>query len=203
MANKIKKVSINAIEKAVKENYSPVKTIDWNGLEIVITPTISLKNMLGFVKDVSENCFTEDNGAYLPEVKDFAVKNAVIAYYTNLTLPTNTEKCYDLIYTSGLADIIITHINQKQFNDITNAVNSKIEHLANANIDSVNKQMNNIYAAFENLQTNMEELFSGVDNDDLKGLVSAISNGQFDETKIVEAYLNKKAKTSQETSQEE
>lgn len=198
MANKIKKVSINAIEKVVKENYSPTKTIDWNGLEIVITPTISLKNMLGFVKDVSENCFAEDDGAYLPEVKDFAVKNAVIAYYTNLTLPTNTESRYDLIYMSGLANIIIAHINQEQFNDIIKAINTKVEHIANANIDSVNKQINNIYAAFENIQTNMEELFSGVDNNDLKGLISAISNGQLDENKVVEAYLNKKTKTSQE-----
>lgn len=56
-------------------------------------------------------------------------------------------------------------------------------------------QMNRINDEFENLQNNIAALFAGVDKDDVKKLVNAISNGNIDEGKIVQAFVsqNKKA----------
>ena len=56
-------------------------------------------------------------------------------------------------------------------------------------------QMNHINNEFENLQNNIAALFTGVDQDDVRKLVNAISNGNIDEGKIVQAFAsqNKKA----------
>ena len=55
--------------------------------------------------------------------------------------------------------------------------------------------MNRINQDFENVPNNIAALFTGVEQDDIKKLVNAISNGNIDEGKIVQAFAsqNKKA----------
>ena len=147
-----------------------------------------------FVSDVAKSCFADDDGEYMPEVRDFAIKSCLIEYYTNLSLPSNTERRYELIYSCNITDVIMEHIDKGQLFEIIKAIDARIEHTASANVESLNKQMNELYAAFDNLQTNLSGIFSGIGADDIKGLVSALSGGGLDEGKIVEAYLSQTAK---------
>lgn len=192
MSNKIKKISVNAFEEAVNEQYEPIRTVEWNGISIVVKHTLTLHDMLAFVNSVVTNCFSDNDAAYMPEIKDFATRSCIIEYYTNISLPTNVEKRYDLLYHSSILDAIMPNVDQPQFNSMIRAIEEKTSHIAQANIEAVTKQMNELYASFDNMQKQLNEAFSGIDKEAISGIAEAFIGGKFDEEKIVNAVLNSK-----------
>lgn len=187
-----KRISINALEKVMKETYDNTHMLDWHGLEVTIKKTLSLKEMLEFVNSVVNSCFSNDEiSVYNPEVKDFAIKISILQKYTNFTLPKNSETKYELLYKTDVIPCVLKCINAEQFFEICTSIDKKIENVAQANIEAVNKQMVELMSAFENLQTQMGELFDGVENSDMPALLKALSGGTLDEDKFVQAFINR------------
>lgn len=189
---KTKKISITAFDRIMRETSTPIETVEWNGVEITIRKTLSFRDVLGFVDSVTKSCFTSDTGTYLPEVKVFAIKCCVLEMYANFALPSNVEHKYDLVYNTDAFDVVIQHINMKQFNEIVDAISEKVENIAQANIEAINSQMNEIYSAFDTLQKQVSDMFSGVNSEDMSKFIGAVSGEQFDEAKIVEAYMKQR-----------
>lgn len=194
MADKIKKVSINTIEKAIETSYISEKTIEWNGVSILVKPNLTLKDMLSFVDAVVKNCFSED-GTFMPETKNFAIRNYIVEYYTNISLPSNVEKRYDLLYHQDFLDAVIANIDSSQFDAIIDAIDEKVAHIAQSNIEAITKQMNDLCSSFDNITTRMEEVFSVADKDSLAGVIKAFGDGKIDEEKIAKAVLKYSNKT--------
>lgn len=192
---KAKKISVNAFEKVVSEKYTPIETFDWSGIEVVVKKTLSLKEMLEFVDGVVKSCFNEDTNAYRPEAKDFAIKISVLEKYANFTMPKNIEAKYDLIYQSDVVYHILQHINLVQYNEIVSAIDKKVDNLAQANIEAVNRQINELYNSFENLQNSMESMVSGINSEELNKAIMYLSKGQmFENDKVAELYNEVKEK---------
>ena len=185
---KIKRITVNAFENVMKETYTPTEVFDWNGIEVTVKKHLSLQEMLEFVDSVVKSCFANESHAYMPEVKDFAIKVCVLEKYANFTMPRNVESKYALVsYTDAFAQVL-RHIDLGQFGEINVAIENKVANLAQANIEAVNKQMNELYSAFDNLQTQLASLFEGINGEDMKAVVEALSNGALDEEKLVKAY---------------
>lgn len=189
-----KKISVNAFEKAISENFDKTTTQEWNGLEIEVKRNLSVVEMMAFVDNVSKACFSDKDATYTPEMKDFAVRVAIIELYTNITLAQNIHKKYDVIYGSNILDTVLGCIDQTQFNAMMRAVEDKTSHLANANVEMINRQMNELYASFDNLQKKLSDLFEGIGEDDIKNIAGALANGAIDEEKIVKTFMESKNK---------
>lgn len=187
-----KKISVNAFEKVMKETCEPTMTFDWNGIEVTVKRSLALKDVLEFVDSVVKSCFTQDTSVYMPEVKDFATKVCILEKYANFTMPRNVEAQYDLIYNTNAVETVLGYVNAQQFNEICVAIAKKVDNLAQANIEAVNKQMNELYNRFDALQSQLENLFSGVSGDDISAVASALANGTLDEEKLVKAYTANK-----------
>lgn len=187
-----KKISITTFEKIMKENYTPTKTVEWSGVEITIKPTLSFKEVLSFVDNVTKSCFTTDSGSYIPEVKEFVIKCCILEMYANFAMPTNVERKYDLVYCTDAVNVVMENINRVQLGEIIEAINDKIDNIAQANIEAVNMQMNELYSAFNNLQEQMTGIFAGIGTDEISKLIGAIAGDKFDETKLVQAYIDQK-----------
>ena len=187
-----KKVSIATLEKIMNEPYMPAKVVEWNGVEVTIKPTLSFKDVLSFVDSVVKSCFTTDNGSYIPEVKEFVTKCCILEMYANFALPTNVERKYDLVYCTDAVNMVVANINTAQLQEIVEAIDTKIDNIAQANIEAVNKQMNELYSAFNNLQEQMTGIFAGIGTDEISKLIGAIAGDKFDETKLVQAYIDKR-----------
>ena len=161
MADKIKRISATAFEKATESAYEPTVNVEWNGLPLVIKRHLNLAEMAKFVDVCVKACFNPDDASYSPEVKDLAIRSCIVALYTNVTLPENIAKQYELIYHSMILDIIYANVDQIQLDAIIRAIDDKVEHLAAANIEMVNKQMNDLYGALDGVQKQMSEMFDG------------------------------------------
>lgn len=190
MATKNKRISVNAFEKVMKDIYIPTEVFDWNGIEVTVKNTLSFKEMLEFVDSVVKSCFMKDTNAYTPEIKDFVTKVCILEKYANFTMPKSVEAQYSLVYQTDAVARVLNYVNPQQLNEICDAITKKIDNLAQANIEAVNKQMNELYNAFDNLQSQLASLFDGVNNGDILALTSALANGTFDEEKLVKAYTN-------------
>ena len=189
---KIKKISINAFDKVKSECYTPTKVVEWHGIEVTIKPTLSLVNMIEFVSQVSKGCFDINNATFMPELKDFTIKTCILEKYTNFTLPINVEHQYELLYCTDVVDMVLQHINIQQFEEMIAAIDDKVMHMAQANIESIHSQMTELYSAFDGLQKNFEKLFAGINPDDLTGILKSLNNEQFTEEGIVKAYMKQK-----------
>lgn len=185
---KIQKISINTMDEIMKR-YENTETVEWNGLQVVIKKNLSLEEMLTFVNSVVKSCFDQTSGAYMPEVKDFAIRANVLDMYTNFTLPKNLGKQYDMVVQSGVVEMVLDHINQVQFNELLKAIGSKLQNTADANIQAFISKLDNVTTAFSDMQTKVEKMFSGVDAEDISKLVSAIASGDNTEEGIVKSYL--------------
>ncbi len=189
-SNKTKRVSITSLEKIIKGNENQTQTVEWNGLEVTIKKDLSFRETLTFVDSVTKSCFENSSNAYLPEVKMFAIKCCVLEMYANFTLPDNVERKYDLVYNTDAFDMVLQYIDMRQLNEIVDAISDKVDNLAQANIEAVNRQMNELYSAFNTLQERLGSIFNNIDPKDISALVGAISNSHIDEEKLVHAYTN-------------
>ena len=188
---KLKKVSITSFNKIMKEINTPIEIVEWHGIKITVQKTLPLVDVLTFVDRVFTGCFDEETNSYVPEVKDFAVKCCILELYANFSLPSNVEHKYDLIYNTDAVDVVMKHINTVQFNDIIDSINTKINCTLQADMDTINKQMRNIYDSFYEMQRNIERIFSNIQSEDLSNLIHALSGKNFDESKLVQAYIEK------------
>ena len=70
------------------------------------------------------------------------------------------------------------------------AIDRKIEHQAQSNIEAMNKQMNELIAGFSTIEKNLSGIFGGIDNETITKIAGAIADGKFDENKLVKAFTN-------------
>lgn len=192
MAKKENRISVNAFEKVANENFSNTVTKEWFGVEVSIRRTLPLREALMFTEDIVNACFAAD-GAFIPQVMDFAIKDGILTRYANFTMPSNTEKQYELIYTTGAADMVLEEIDREQLDSIIDAADRKIDYLCDANIKEVRTKLEDVLMAFEEMGNSFEKMFDGVTSEDIKNMVSAIGDiGNLDESKIVEAYMKQR-----------
>lgn len=193
MANKNNRISVNSLEKCVKEAVAePTVTKEWRGINFNIKIRLGLKEMMTFVDGVVKTCFTQDGTQYTPEVLDFAIRCSVLEMYANFALPTNIEHRYELVYGCDAFQIILDTIDRAQFDSMLRAIDVKIAHIANAKIEAITNQVNELYAALSSLEERLGSAFNGIDNDTISNLAKALSDGKFDERKLVHAYMDAK-----------
>lgn len=190
MAKNEKKISINSLDKIIKENYNNTTTAEWYGVEVTIKKNLAFKDVLEFVNDVVMSCF-QDKGGFMPEVVDFAIKSNILSRYANFSLPDKLEHRYEIIYCTDAVEFVRQHINAEQLNEITASINKKISYLCNTNIMNIQKQIMELVSSFETMQKKTTDMFANFTPDDMTKILSAFEDGKFSEEKLVEAYLQK------------
>lgn len=188
MAKKEKRVSVNALEKIAKEQFPESVTEQWFDIEVTIKRSLPLKEMLEFVQEVVDACFTTD-GTFVPEIMDFATKSGILTHYANFTLPDNLEKQYWLIYSTGAVDMVCQHINMVQLQEMIGGINRKIDHMCDTDIVATKAKLNDLYEAFVKMGTEVSDLFSGVNAEELQKMVGTLGGTELNEEKIVSAYI--------------
>lgn len=196
MAKNDKRISIAAFDKVAKEQAVSDAVFDWHGVELVVKYTLGLTDMMEFVHDAAESCFSE-SGAFVPEVMDFAIKSNILSRYAGFSLPDNLEHRYALIYETDAVDVVCEHINERQLQEITASIKRRVNYVCESKITLIQQKAEEMFAAFERLREQSESMFDNVSKEDIQKLLGAVANGSFDEEAIVKAYL-KQTKPSDE-----
>lgn len=182
------KISIEEFKKVVAEDFEPVVDVDWRGLTLHIKKCLSLEEMMTFVSNVVSSCFAENTNEYLPEIKDFSTRCCILENYAGFILPKSLGEKYEMVYNSDIVSFVVQYVEHMQFNAMLAAIDHKIEHQAQNNIEALNKQMNEVVAGLSALEKNLSSIFGGVDNETITKIAGAIADGSFDESKLVKAF---------------
>lgn len=191
------KISMAEAKRILEGSAEPQKLI-WEGLEIMVNPKIGLKDMHTFVQETINSCFAED-GEYMPDAQDFAIRVNLIEKYTNASLPSDIKTQYALLYNTDLVDRVMEKIDNLQFDMIVNSIERGVRYRASSNIEGTKQKLNEIYATvmqiIDTFDTKFGEVFGSVSAEDMKLIMKGISeSGGFDERKVVDAYLASKEK---------
>lgn len=200
MAKNIKKISIAAMDKIIKENFPNTATEQWFDTEIIIQRTLPFSEMLAFVDSVVSNCVQEDIG-YLPEMKDFFIRYNLLTRYANFNLPNKLEHCYSIVYGTDATELVMKNVNISQFNSILDAIDRKIEYLCDSNVSAIEKQMRNVVASFEEMEKKTEAMFSGINADDIAKITTAFVENGLNEERLVKAYVESQRESSEDKSE--
>lgn len=192
MSKKINRVSIRKMEEAINLVANDHVDIEWNGVSINITPTISFDNMIRFIINVIDGCFIGDEEMYVPEAKSFMIRVCTIAYYTNISLPQNINNKYKFAYDTDLFETILQHINDRQFKDIIDAIEERIYVKTSSTEAMAKKELASMQIKLNEFADNITALFEGVGKEDISNIIESINNGSVDEDKLMDAYIKTK-----------
>ena len=187
-----KKISISAMDKIIKDTYEANKTIVWHGQDLVIKHSLSFTEMLKFVDSVVKSCFLQDTGDFTPEIKEFAIRSNLVDMYTNISLPDPLDHQYQLLYQTDIIDTIEENIDEEQYFGMVRAINDKLDHLAKARIEMLQRKLDDAVTSVSGIVSSFESLISGLEAGDLKKFVDAVNDKGFvDEEKIVHLITDK------------
>lgn len=187
-----KKLSITAIDRAIKEEYVNDVVCNFYGSEFIVHRFISLESMIKFVNEVTEGCFDGDSGKYLPEIRDLITKRSLLYYYADVNIPSDYSHLYEIIYKTDLLDIIYRNIDQAQYKDILDAIDAKIDERIYTNEQKFNSSIESAISSINSMAEQLESIFKDVTPEDMLSIISAVSNG-VDEAKLVDAVIAKGA----------
>lgn len=185
---KVKKISINAFEKTIKENFENTVTKDWFGIPVTITKTISFEEVVSFVAEVADNCFLDD-GRYIPEAMQALIDCGVVRHYTNISLPANLSSAYELVMQSGIIDFIMSEINYGQYNNILLAIRDKVEYACESNAAEFNKAIEKMTVSMNEIQEATKDMFSKISPDDVQKIMGMYGDERSIEERVVEEYI--------------
>ena len=192
-------ISISAMDKIIKDTVEESVEVDFHGQQLVIKKFLPFSEMIGFVNEVVEGCFSED-GEYLPEIKSFLAEINLISYYSNVRLPDDTKHKYDIINKTSIVPVIQQAIDQDQYRTIMRSIDEKINHRVYTNEQLFNNRLEQAITTINTIVNSVKESFDGITPEDLKNIVGAISENGVDEEKIVKAYLNQSKGTESQYS---
>ena len=172
----------------INASYEPFVTLHWLGKDIQVKKHLSLSDILSFVSDVISACYMSfgdddedgsdlDGPVYTPELKQYAIDNMTIAYYTNIDM-TSGESAFDFIYHSDILDRVKELIDFEQYADIIMSINNKIEYINNSNIFEMTKDIQNVNNAMSDLYPALNAISETFDAEELSGIISTLSKIQ-------------------------
>lgn len=189
MATKMKKISISQMDKVMKSLGNTEATFEWNGVTVVVKTLLSFQEMMEFAGRVKANCFVD--GEYLPEVRDFAIRDCIVDMYSNIRLPDNIEHKYEILYRTDICQEIVKYVNSDQYEQLLVAIDDKITAASESNTEGLRIRIEEIAHELDNMVTEAGALFDGIDKSDIETIFEAVkSSGKIDEEKIARAYMD-------------
>ena len=192
MENNINTISISELENAICDELNDnTMSIEWRGLSIVLKRRLSVRELMGFSQSVIDNCISKSDGRYVPEVFDFIVNNNIIEFYTNISLPEDIEERYSVVLSCRqLIDVIKDSIDSLQFDELINAIRSRLYYESRTNIDAILEKADSARDDIESMSSMLSNMLDGIDADTFKDIMKIVSSGDIDEAKIMDAYLS-------------
>lgn len=174
-------VSINTLEKYCKLTAPEAveHTVTINGEDsftFTIKPRLSLEECVRFVEDVVSEYINTQDLMIVPVAKEFIIGQNLLTYYANFTMPSNTEKAFDLVMGSfDIMDMILAHIDQRQYGILLRSIEERIRFEQQKMLTLQEAKINQAVTEIEQFTSRMSELFDGVDGGQMSNFITGMA----------------------------
>ena len=175
-------VSINALEKYCKQTAPAVveQTIPLNdeeSLTFTIKPRLSLEECVRFIEDVVSEYINPKDTMVVPIAKEFIIGQNLLTYYANFTMPSNTEKAFDLVMGSfNIMNMILEHIDRNQYGMLLRAIDERIHFEQQKMVMLQEAKINRVVTEIEQFTNRMSTLFDTVDGDQMSAFITGMAD---------------------------
>ncbi len=122
--SKIKVGELEELNKQVVE----VVTLGHKGLQLEVKKYLPVLEKIELTSSVAKGCINREDGLFIVNhgAKEIAYKLSIIEKYSNLTLPKDEIEGFDLISRSGILDIVLENIPEKELSTLHELLDNKI-----------------------------------------------------------------------------
>jgi len=134
MAKKAKITAANIIKAMGLEDEKKIILacgMNEDTVEISVKPRLSLPERANMIQDILSMVFiTSPDGAvvYHPEFKKFAFEYEIVNYFTDISLPVNSDKAWEFLERTGIASRIANTVRDGYVGEIIAEANEMIEY---------------------------------------------------------------------------
>lgn len=124
-ANIVKSMNLEDEKKAVL-----VCGTDEDAIEIVVKTRLTLIERANMIRDILEMVFIDAGDGevmYQPAFKKFAFEYEIVNYFTDISLPVNSDKAWEFLERTEIASMIANTIKNGYIADIISEANEMIE----------------------------------------------------------------------------
>lgn len=178
MAQDSNTISFQDLKKVADEVTIATTTFEWNNLAIQVKHALPMDEVAICINAVVRACFDDETNEYVAAAKPFAIRSAVLHFYTNIDLPNEYAEQYSILYGNDLFDSILEYVDRRQYADILESIDTQIDYEIRTQMAAVSKDINTLVNYFDQMRTTMSSVMDNVSPDDFKTLVSKM--GQLD-----------------------
>lgn len=132
--------------------------------EISVKPRLSLPERANMIQDILSMVFiTSPDGAvvYHPEFKKFAFEYEIVNYFTDISLPVNSDKAWEFLERTGIASRIANTVRDGYVGEIIAEANEMIEYrkqelLKRSKLDQVLDGLVDVLSAAQSKTENLD-----------------------------------------------
>lgn len=134
MAKKAKITAANIIKAMGLEDEKKIILacgMNEDTVELSVKPRLSLPERANMIQDIISMVFiTSPDGAvvYHPEFKKFAFEYEIVNYFTDISLPVNSDKAWEFLERTGIASRIANTVRDGYVGEIIAEANEMIEY---------------------------------------------------------------------------
>lgn len=182
MAKKKSNVSINTLEKycdGLGNNVIEMTFPDGDETGITffeVKKRLSLEETMRYIEDVVSASIMEDDLMIVPVAREYINRKNILTYYANFTMPSNSEKAYELVMgVSGLIDEIVKNIDERQYKIIQRCIDERIEFEKQKMLSTQVQQIQKLAGEIEHMTDSFSALFSGVNGEQMSDFIKNMS----------------------------
>lgn len=168
--------------------------INGDVISVTVKRFLSISEEMSFVANVLSNTFVSDaegKMVYCPSVVRYAIADQVFSKYTDIA-ELSIDMVKSIVDTTGIVDVIVSHIDAQSFNQLHDAVYKAIEQrkkelCVDKSVDMARNmaELDSAMAEFNSTMGKFSELFNGVDVSSIINAANNISN--YDELSVARA----------------
>ena len=133
-------------------------------VEISVKPRLSLPERANMIQDILSMVFiTSPDGAvvYHPEFKKFAFEYEIVNYFTDISLPVNSDKAWEFLERTGIASRIANTVRDGYVGEIIAEANEMINYrkqelLKRSKLDQVLDGLVDVLSAAQSKTENLD-----------------------------------------------
>ena len=127
-------LTVNQILQHASPADKQYRRIQWHNTQISVRKFLDVGEVADLVRLVMDMIINYEKKIFAPELKEFAIRAAVVGYYAVVEMPETLEDQYRVIMTTDLYDVVCKSINQIQLQSIRDAVQMGVSAAIRATI---------------------------------------------------------------------
>lgn len=180
--------NVNGAELLANYNHPDASVVvKFQDADIMVKYALSFDEVLSFVSATVDSCFTTDGG-YVPQAKKFAFMANIIDYYTDVQMPDNLNDRYALAVLSGLYDVVVNEIDDRQLDSLHDSVERLIDNILTNNANIARNELSKAVASLNSIVQIFNQTANDMSPATMQNVIDALNDNTADRQQLIAAY---------------